>query len=113
MYHDISLLERVCYYFLTGVMGILSVMCLLCLILIIRGPKAPDRLLAVNMLGETVIAFIAVLSVYLDEGYLLDIGLIYALISFLAVVVLSQIYTAACRRQDAGGREKKEEGAAV
>ena len=36
---------------------------------------------------------IAVLSVMLDQNYLVDICLIYAMISFLGVVVLCKIYT--------------------
>ncbi len=36
---------------------------------------------------------IAVLSVYLDQNYLVDICLIYAMISFLGVVVLCKVYT--------------------
>ena len=40
-----------------------------------------------------VIMIIAILSVYLDENYLVDICLIYAMISFLGVVVLCKIYT--------------------
>ena len=51
---------------------------------------------------------IALLAVLKDQGYLVDICLIYAMISFLAVVVLTRIYTGVYReRRD---REKKEGG---
>ena len=36
---------------------------------------------------------VAVLSVYLEENYLVDVCLIYAMISFLGVVVLCKVYT--------------------
>ncbi len=36
---------------------------------------------------------IAVLGLLMDEDYLVDICLIYAMISFLAVVVLTKVYT--------------------
>ena len=36
---------------------------------------------------------ISILALYLQEGYLVDICLIYAMISFLAVVVLTKVYT--------------------
>ena len=83
--------------FLLIVLGVLSVMSLLCLLRLVLGPTAADRLLAVNMLGGMVISAIAVLSLLLKEEYLLDISFIYALISFLAVVVLAQIYIGASR----------------
>ena len=63
-----------------------------CLWLGIRGPKFTDRVVAVNMIGTKTIILIAALSVFLDEPYLLDVCLIYSLISFLAVVVLTKTY---------------------
>ena len=45
-------------------------------------------ILAIGM----VMVIIAVLALMLKEGYLVDICLIYAMISFLAVVVLSKVY---------------------
>ena len=69
-----------------------------------------DRLLAVNMLGGIVTAAIALLGLLLEESYLLDISLIYGLISFLGVVILSQIYIGACRARNEK-RKKREEGA--
>ena len=38
------------------------------------------------------IAIIAVLSLKMQEGYLADVSLIYAMLSFLAVVVLTKVY---------------------
>lgn len=99
--------------FLLIVFGVLSFMSLLCLLRLILGPSAADRLLAVNMLGGMVVSMIAVLSLLLEEAYLLDISFIYALISFLAVVVLTQIYigTSRERKQDPEGDTFGEEDA--
>ena len=72
---------------------ILAVMFILCLIRAIIGPRLADRLVAVNMIGTMVIVSIAILSVLMNEGYLADICLIYAMISFLAIVVLTKVYT--------------------
>ena len=58
----------------------------------VKGPRVADRLVAVNMVGTRVMVMIAVLSLYLQEEYLLDICLIYAMASFLAVIVLSKVY---------------------
>ena len=53
---------------------------------------------------------VALLGLLLEESYLLDISLIYGLISFLGVVILSQIYIGACRARNEK-RKKREEGA--
>ena len=42
--------------------------------------------------GTLTIVIIAILTVLMQEGYLADICIIYAMISFLAVVVLTLIY---------------------
>lgn len=110
MFHDIPVLGDVSDTFLMIVLGVLAVMCLLCLLRLVLGPSVADRLLAVNMLGCIVIAAIAVLGLVLEESYLLDISLIYALISFLAVVILSQIYIGVYRARNEK-RKKREEGA--
>lgn len=71
---------------------LLSFMLLACLIRAVKGPLIADRLMAVNMMGTMVMVMIAVLALMLQQGYLVDICLIYAMISFLAVVVLSKVY---------------------
>ena len=71
---------------------VLSFMLLICLIRAVKGPRIADRLMAVNMMGTMVMVMISILALMLGEGYLVDICLIYAMISFLAVVVLSKVY---------------------
>lgn len=83
---------------------ILAVMFILCLIRAIIGPRIADRLVAVNMIGTMVMVSISILSVLMDEGYLADICLIYAMISFLAIVVLTKVYTGVyMKEKDAKG----------
>lgn len=91
--------------FFYGVLSLLALMLVLCLIRAVKGPRIADRLVAVNMIGTMVMVMIAILAVVKDQGYLMDICLIYAMISFLAVVVLTRIYTGVYR--DAKAHEKK------
>ena len=58
----------------------------------IIGPRVTDRVLCINVIGTLVISAIAILSQLLDESYLVDIALIYAMISFLSVLVLASVY---------------------
>ena len=78
-----------------------------CLIRSVLGPRVTDRIVAVNSIGTMTIVIIAILSVFLGEAYLLDICLIYAMISFVAVVVLTKIYTGVYRQEHAEEKEEK------
>jgi len=90
---------------------VLSAMTLLCLVRAIRGPRIADRVVAVNMICTLTLAMICVLAMMLGEGYLVDVGLVYAMISFLAVVVLCKVYMGVAleRREQ---REQREQAAA-
>lgn len=70
----------------------LAIMVVLCLIRAIIGPRIADRIVATNMMGTMIMVIIAILALMLHEGYLVDICLIYAMISFLAVVCLTKVY---------------------
>lgn len=91
-----------------GILSVLAVMLVLCLIRAVIGPRIADRLVAVNMMGTMVMVSIALLAVVKDQGYLVDICLIYALISFLAVVVLTRIYTGVYREANDHEHQKEE-----
>lgn len=79
-----------CLY--TGALVILAVLIGVMLIRSIRGPGVTDRILSINMIGTMVISCIAVLYAYLGESYLLDVALIYTMISFVTVLVLASVY---------------------
>lgn len=76
----------------TGALVFLSSLTLFCLFRAILGPRIADRVVSINMIATMTLAMICVLSMVLDEGYLADVALIYALLGFLAVVVLCKIY---------------------
>ena len=71
---------------------VLIVLDFLCLIRAIRGPRVADRIVAINMISTITIGIIMVLIMMLGQGVLADVALIYALIGFLAVVVLCKVY---------------------
>lgn len=89
------------------ILVILAVLTICCLIRAVRGPSIADRLVAVNMMGTIVMSIIAVLALLMDEDYLVDICLIYAMISFLAVVVLTKVYTGVYIEHVAHQEEKR------
>lgn len=93
---------------LTVCLIILAVLVILCLIRAIIGPRIADRVVAVNMMGTMVIVIISILSVMLNEGYLMDVCIIYAMISFLAVIVLTKVYMGVYLEKKS--RSNKEQG---
>ncbi len=97
--------------FATVILIVLGVIAILCLLRAIIGPSSADRVVAINMLGTITMAMIAVLLVKLREGYLADICLIYAMISFLAVIVLCKVYQGAYfAKKKAKQKEEKKNG---
>jgi len=75
-----------------------------CLLRAVRGPRITDRIVACNMMGTLTICVIAILGALMEQSWLFDICLIYAMISFLAVVVLSRIYMGVYRMQKRSGK---------
>lgn len=88
----IQSLEQAYEILFVGILIVLAVLVVLCLVRAIIGPRIADRIVAVNMMGTMVIVIIAVLALMMGEGYLVDICIIYALISFLAAIVLTKVY---------------------
>jgi len=75
----------------------------------VKGPSLADRIVAVNMMGTQTIIMIGVIGLMINEGYLADVALIYAMISFLAVVLLCKVYMGVflerCARSQEEGKD--------
>lgn len=65
-----------------------------------------DRLVGVNLIATLILNVIVVLSLVMDNSSILDIDIVYALLSFQAVVVLSRIL----RVQKLAEKKREEEG---
>jgi len=87
------------------VLPILGLILIACLIKAILGPRVADRVIAVNMMGTTVVIIICILAFVMNEGYLTDVAIIYTMISFLAVVLLTKVFMGIYREK----RRKAEE----
>ena len=94
-----------------GTLIVIGVLLLCCLVRAIRGPRIADRVIAVNMMGRMIVITICILSFLMDQGYLVDIAMIYTMLSFLAVVLLTKIYMG-IYREKRRVREEREAAAA-
>lgn len=70
--------------------GLVAVSLLLVLYRFIKGPTAADRVIAFD--GMTIVSITAILLAALVEGrgIYLDVALVYALLSFLGVIVVAR-----------------------
>jgi multicomponent Na+:H+ antiporter subunit F len=74
----------------TFLIAVLTICCFLCLYRIYKGPTAPDRVVAVDMLGIIVVGFCSLFSLQRGEGYLMDIAIAWTLQSYIAVLALAK-----------------------
>ena len=82
-----------------GALIVIGVLLLFTLIRAIRGPRIADRIIAVNMMGTLVVITICVLAFLMNEGYLVDVAIVYTMLSFLAVVLLTKVYMGVYRQK--------------
>lgn len=68
----------------------LIVSAVLCLYRLFRGPTAPDRAVAIDMLGILIVGFCAVLSVATGRDWYIDIGIAWSLQSFIGIMALAK-----------------------
>ena len=92
-------LDTAYHVLFVAALSFLAIRVVLCLIRAIIGPKVGDRIVAINMMGTMIMVIIAILASMLGEGYLVDICIIYAMISFLAVIVLTKVYMGVYRQK--------------
>ena len=81
-----SILETLFIPFVIGLLGC----CALCLYRIGRGPTAPDRMVAIDILGTVVVGFVAILTAISGKEYLLNVAIVWALISFIGTLALAK-----------------------
>ena len=72
--------------------GFLATSICACLARAVLGPSITDRIVSINVICTKAVILIAVFSCLFEDKNLLDVAIVYAMISFLAVVVLSKCY---------------------
>jgi len=70
--------------------GVLMLSSLLCLYRIARGPTAPDRTVAIDILGTLVVGFCCLVALSTELDYYMNIAIAWALISFVGTLALAK-----------------------
>lgn len=81
------------HFILEAALCVLAICMLLAFTRAVKGPRYTDRIVAINMIGTMTTASICILAIYLGETALIDVSLVYTLLSFLAVVVMCHVVT--------------------
>jgi multicomponent Na+:H+ antiporter subunit F len=63
---------------------------ILCLHRVLRGPTAPDRIVAIDILGILIVGFCVILSIPTGRDWYIDIGIAWALQSFIGTIALAK-----------------------
>jgi multicomponent Na+:H+ antiporter subunit F len=62
----------------------------LCLYRIGRGPSAPDKMMAIDILGTLMVGFCAILTWITGKDFYMNIGITWALLSFIGTIALAK-----------------------
>ena len=81
------------HFIFEAALCVLAICMLLAFTRAVKGPRYTDRIVAINMIGTMTTSVICILAVYLNESALIDVSLVYTLLSFLAVVVMCHVVT--------------------
>ncbi|HUV08213.1 MAG TPA: cation:proton antiporter [Spirochaetia bacterium] len=70
--------------------GVLLLCCFMCLFRIARGPTAPDRTVAIDILGIVVVGFCALMAVLTGKDFYINVAITWALLSFIGTIALAK-----------------------
>ncbi len=68
-------------------------LCAVCLYRIIRGPTIPDRMVGIDIFGILVVGICALISIQTERSFILDIGIAWIILSFIATLTLAKYLT--------------------
>jgi len=62
----------------------------MCLFRLWKGPTAPDRAVAIDILGTLVVGFCALYALQTKSSFYINIGVAWALLSFVGTIALAK-----------------------
>ena len=76
--------------FVQAGMVVLVLSSALCLFRIARGPTAPDRTVAIDILGTLVVGFCCVMALWTNMSFYMNVAIAWALLSFIGTIALAK-----------------------
>lgn len=70
---------------------ILLILCMfMCLYRVGKGPTAPDRTVAIDIMGILMVGFCAIFSIMMKKDLYMNIGISWALLNFIGTLALAK-----------------------
>lgn len=76
--------------FLGRALYVIILACVLCLYRIFKGPTSADRIVTIDILGIMIVGLCAILTISTKRSWYIDIGIAWALQSFISTLALSK-----------------------
>ena len=70
--------------------GVLLACCSMCLYRVSSGPTAPDRTVAIDVLGVVMVGFCAILSLLTGKDLYINIAIVWSMLSFIGTLALAK-----------------------
>ncbi len=86
------MVETLYSYLFTGALIYLSILIFPYLFRSIIGPNFFDAIVGINSISTIVILIICIIAAMQNEQYIIDVALIYAILGFVTVVIVSKAY---------------------
>jgi multicomponent Na+:H+ antiporter subunit F len=77
---------------LVGILGA-TVVTLLAGYRVIRGPTTPDRVVALDTIGTTVVAIAVLFAIDSGSGFFIDVALVLTIIGFISTITVARYVT--------------------
>jgi multicomponent Na+:H+ antiporter subunit F len=76
--------------FIYFIAAVLAASCFMCLYRIGHGPTAPDRTVAIDILGTVVVGFVCLAAIAQRKDFYINLAIAWALVSFIGTLALSK-----------------------
>lgn len=70
--------------------AVLVACCFMCLYRIARGPTAPDRTVAIDILGIVIVGFCCIFSILTKKDYYMNVAIAWSLLGFIGTLALAK-----------------------
>jgi multicomponent Na+:H+ antiporter subunit F len=77
-------------HFLWVAMGAVTVSAFLCMYRIVRGPTAPDRTVAIDILGVLLLGACGLLALLTGRDFPMTVAIVWSLLAFIGTVALAK-----------------------
>ncbi|MGE7623102.1 Na(+)/H(+) antiporter subunit F1 [Viridibacillus sp. NPDC096237] len=77
-------------YFIWAIIVIVTLSMIGLVYRLVKGPSVPDRVIALDSIGVSIISLVGLFSIFIKTSFYLDIILLLAILSFIGTVAFSK-----------------------